>query len=167
MRRNSEEPGHHIVDVLFVLALFGVFAASALMLVTLGANIYKQTVASMGDNFTERTAYSYLTEKIRQNDTFDAIDMGELDGIPALVMTERIDEQEYCTYLYYYEGYLKELYIRKDTFAGTDILSAGQNIIALSSFKAEKSTDGFIKLILDTGSGRPFTLYAALRSDYS
>lgn len=167
MRRHPEEPGRHIVDVLFVLALFGVFAASALMLVTLGANIYKHTVASMNGSFTERTAYSYITEKIRQNDTFDAVTVGELDGVPALVLTERMDEQEYCTYLYYYDGHLKELYIRKDTFAGTDILSAGQNIIALSSFSVEESADGLIKLILDTGTGSPLTLYAALRSDYS
>lgn len=167
MRRNPKETGRHIVDVLFVLALFGVFAASALMLVTLGANIYKQTVASMDNNFTERTVYSYITEKIRQNDTFDAVTAGELDGVPALILTERTDNQEYCTYLYYYDGYLKELYVRKGTFAGNNILSAGQNIIALSSFNVKASADGFIKLILDTGSGSPITLYTALRSDYS
>lgn len=45
MKRKSNEPSRHIVDILFVLALFCVFAASALMLVTIGANVYKQTLS--------------------------------------------------------------------------------------------------------------------------
>ena len=40
--RNQEK--HFIVDILFVLALFGVFAVSALALVTIGADVYQHTV---------------------------------------------------------------------------------------------------------------------------
>ncbi len=167
MKRKSNEPSRHIVDILFVLALFCVFAASALMLVTIGANVYKQTVSDMSINFTQRTAYSYVTEKIRQNDTYDAVSVGELRGTPALILTQQINGESYSTYLYFYEGYLKELFIRKDSFAGTDILSAGQDIMALSSFTAEEAEKGLIKLTIDTGDGPPMILYTALRSDYS
>ena len=61
---------NHIVDVLFVLALFVVFTLSALVLVILGANVYRQTVSYMDENYEARTAYSYLTEKVRQNDVY-------------------------------------------------------------------------------------------------
>lgn len=167
MKATQEESSRHIVDVLFVLALFGVFAASALMLVTLGANVYRQTTANMADNFTERTAYSYLTEKLRQNDTCNAVSIGELEGVPALILTQQAGGEEFCTYLYLYEGYLKELSLRKDAFAGTGLLSAGQDILPLSGFTLESSQEGLLKLTLDTGSGAPLTLYAVLRADYS
>ena len=165
MKQKQGESGRHIVDILFVLALFGVFAASALMLVTLGANVYKQTVADMTDNFTERTAYSYVTEKIRQNDTADTVEIGELNGVPALVFTKQSGEETFCTYLYLYDGYLKELYTRKNSFAGNDILPAGQNILPLNAFTMEACRNGLIKLTLEPEIGNPVTIYAALRSD--
>ena len=54
-----------IVDMLFLLALFGVFLISALFIVLFGANIYKKTVNDMDANFSARTSVSYITEKIR------------------------------------------------------------------------------------------------------
>ena len=63
--RNQEK--HFIVDILFVLALFGVFAVSALALVTIGADVYQHTVEDMGVNYESRTAVSYILEKVRQN----------------------------------------------------------------------------------------------------
>lgn len=166
MKPRQGEPSRHIVDILFVLALFGVFAASALMLVTLGANVYRQTTANMTEHFTKRTAYAYLTEKLRQNDTRNAVSTEELEGIPALVLTQQTDGEEYCTYLYFYEGYLKELSIRKDSYTGADLLKAGQDILELSGFSMEETKDGLLKLTLDTGDGSPLILYASLRSDY-
>ena len=77
---NMKQERKHIVDVLFVLALFVVFTLSALVLVILGANVYRQTVRYMDENYNARTAYSYLTEKVRQNDLYDSISIGELEG---------------------------------------------------------------------------------------
>lgn len=165
MHFKSNESNRHIVDVLFVLALFGVFAASALMLVTIGANVYKRTVSNMNDNFAERTAYSYISEKIRQNDACDSVEIGELEGVPALLFIRTAGDDEYCTCLYLYDGCLKELFIRRDSFAGTNLLQAGQDIMPLSGLSIEEAGAGLIRLTLDTGSGRPLTLYASLRSD--
>ncbi|MCH5270253.1 MAG: DUF4860 domain-containing protein [Lachnospiraceae bacterium] len=167
MKTRTGDNNRHVVDVLFVLALFGVFAASALLLVTIGASVYKQTVSNMDQSFTDRTSYSYLVEKIHQNDIYDAIEIGELEGSPALVLTQRLGEEEYCTYLYLYEGYLMELFTRKNSFAGTDLRPAGQNIMPLDGFHLEAPAAGLIKITIDTGNGSPITLYTALRSDYS
>ena len=54
----------HVVDFLFTLALFCVFAASALMVVVIGANVYRQTVRGMDSNYDSRTSLTYLTEKV-------------------------------------------------------------------------------------------------------
>lgn len=162
--KSNESNNRHIVDVLFVLALFGVFAASALMLVTIGANVYKKTVSNMNDNFEERTAYSYISEKIRQNDIYDSVEIGDLEGVSALLFIRRVGDDEYCTCLYFYDGYLKELFMRRDSFTGTNLLQAGQDIMPLSSLSMEEAKPGLIRLTMDTGS-RPLTLYASLRSD--
>ena len=55
----------HIVDFLFVLGLFFVFAFSALMLILIGSGVYKKTVDRMNENFNLRTTTAYITEKIR------------------------------------------------------------------------------------------------------
>ncbi len=161
-KKNAETEGKHIVDVLFVLALFGIFAASAFMLVTLGANVYKQTVAHMNENYGERTAYAYITEKIRQNDKLGSITTEDLEGTPALVFTQQVEDVEYCTYLYYYDGYLKELALRKDVFAGSNLLSAGQNITPLSAFSIESVQNNLVKLHIYTEEGNSFFIYASL-----
>lgn len=158
----TEESNRHIVDILFVLALFGVFAASALMLVTMGASVYKQTVSHMDESYEERTAYAYITEKIRQNNADGAISVGELEDTPALIFTQELSGVEYCTYLYFHEGYLKELSLRKDTYAGSNLLSAGQNIIPLSSFTIEPEQENLIKLGVYTEDGNSFMIYTSL-----
>ena len=66
-RNHQKQEKHFIVDILFVLALFGVFAVSALALVTIGADVYQHTVEDMGVNYESRTAVSYIMEKVRQN----------------------------------------------------------------------------------------------------
>lgn len=78
-RNHQKQEKHYIVDILFVLALFGVFAVSALALVTIGADVYQHTVEDMGVNYESRTAVSYIMEKVRQNDTADSIFLTDLE----------------------------------------------------------------------------------------
>ena len=117
-RNHQKQEKHFIVDILFVLALFGVFAVSALALVTIGADVYQHTVEDMGVNYESRTAVSYIMEKVRQNDTADSIFLTDLENVPALCMLSEIDEETYCTYLYLYDGHLKELFMREGASLG-------------------------------------------------
>ena len=57
---NNKNDNRHMVDILFVIALFCVFALSALMLVIIGSNVYKKTVTNMDNNFDSRTSFSYI-----------------------------------------------------------------------------------------------------------
>ena len=110
MQENQQK---HIIDTLFVIALFCLFALSAIFLITIGANIYGKTVNNMEDNFNSRTALAYITEKVRQSDNADSISAGTFQECPALVITSRIEDTEYLTYLYEYNGYIKEIMVRK------------------------------------------------------
>lgn len=161
---------HFIVDVLFVLALFGVFAVSALVLVTIGADVYQHTVQDMTGNYETRTAVSYLTEKIRQNDI--ASPDGEntaylttLDGEPALMLTQDIDGDTYSTYLYLHRGYLKELFIKQDSSVGGNSLDAGVKIIELESFQPEQITPQLLSIAMTTKQGESHKIFVFTHCD--
>ena len=78
--------GGHMVDFLFTIALFCAFAATSLIVVIIGANVYQGTVRGMNENYALRTSLSYVSQKVRQNDGAGEIHIGTLDGVPALVL---------------------------------------------------------------------------------
>ena len=153
---------HFIVDILFVLALFGVFAVSALTLVTIGADVYQHTVTDMSVNYESRTAVSYITEKVRQNDTADNVFLTTLEDVPALCMVSQIEEDTYCTYLYLYDGHLKELFMRQDSSLGGQVLPAGTDIFKLDSLSMDYAADDLIRIMLTTPSGESHTFFIRL-----
>lgn len=158
MNQKKQEK-HFIVDILFVLALFGVFAVSALALVTIGADVYQHTVEDMSVNYESRAAVSYIMEKVRQNDTADSVSLTTLEDVPALCMLSRIEGDTYCTYLYLYDGHLKELFMREDASLGGQILPAGTDIMELQEFSLSYAADDLIRVSLRTASGEAHTFY--------
>lgn len=132
---NFQNKTRHMVDILFVLALFAVFALSALLLVMFDSKIYQNTVTGMNENYTLRNSYSYITEKIRQSDTENSVQTGLIQDASAIVITTETNQTLYETYLYYYDGYIKELFIKKGDPADP---TAGQNILKVNSFAIEQ-----------------------------
>lgn len=161
---NVKQERNHIVDVLFVLALFVVFTLSALVLVILGANVYRQTVSYMDENYTARTAYSYLTEKVRQNDLYDSISVGQLENTDALVLTREINGTAYATYLYLHDGSLRELFMRQGSDIGADPLSAGREILPLEDWQLEMAGDRLLHINLTLEDGSRKELFISFHS---
>ena len=161
---NLKQENRHIVDALFVLALFCVFAFSALMLVSVGGAIYQKTVDDMDFNYNSRTAFSYVTEKLRQNDVSSAISAGSLEGRPAVILTQDIDGTRYLTYLYEYEGYLQELLVRSGLQVSDTMLDAGHPVLKLSAFELTEVSPCLYHFILTDENGDTFTLYISTSS---
>ena len=151
----------HMVDVLFVITLFFVFALSALTLVILGANVYKRTVDHMDTSFNSRTSYAYVTQKLRQNDEAGTITVSTLDDTDAVVMTETVNDTIYNTYLYEYDGYLCELLARADMDMSPN---DGTKIIALDSFSIEKLNDSLYSFEICPAGGDEFQIMVNLHS---
>ena len=131
----------HIVDILFVISLFCTFVLSAIFLISIGANIYSNTMENMDGNFSSRTAVAYLTEKVHQSDENDAISVGEFEGHKSLILSSFVNDTEYLTYIYEHDGKLKELTKRSDISLSP---GAGQEIIEIKSFQISQDEDGFI-----------------------
>lgn len=161
---NKTEKKHHIVDILFILALFCVFAVSALMLSVLGSNVYQKTVESMSENHSSRTAIAYITEKVRQNDVFDSVSITTLQGVDALALSQTVEDIPYCTYLYLHDGCLKELFVRTDIQVSSDLLTAGTEILEAEDFSLEQVTPSLLRFSLTPKDCSSATIYIYLHS---
>ena len=152
---------NHIIDLLFTLALFCVFAATSLAVVIIGANVYKNTVSKMDNNFRVRTSAAYISEKIRQNDKVGAVYVSQIQKEPALVLEQEHEENIYQTWIYSYEGTLREVFTEK----GTDILpSDGQEIMQIQDLEIRKLLDNLIEFSVIGEDGKTTTQLICLRS---
>lgn len=155
-----------MIDILFILSLFCVFAVSSVVLILFGANIYQKLVLQMDSNYSTRTSISYITEKIRQSDYSDSINIYEKEDKKILMMTQTIDNIEYAISLYEYNGYLYELFARTDIELPID---AGQPVFKLTNLDFEKISDNLLKIsFIDTSVTEnnldKTTLYVSLHS---
>ncbi len=159
-----KKENRHMVDVLFVLSLFCVFAFSALMLVIIGADVYKKTVSHMDANYSSRTSYAYLSEKIRQNDHAGAIAAGRYFDSDALIISEEINGTVYYTYLYEYDGRLRELFTNTPDTLSPD---AGRAIMDCSDFSVTAISDTLYYFTLTDAAGGETSLYVSTRCPVS
>ena len=126
----------HAIDFLFPVTVFFVFTISALTVILLAARIYQSTTDDSQRNYTSGTALSYLTEKLRQNDREDGIFLDELDGTQAVVLRQETADASYLTYLYAWDGQLRELYVKEGTTLSP---SAGKSILPVKEFSVEET----------------------------
>jgi hypothetical protein len=152
----------HTVDILFVITLFLVFAVSVVMLTGTGATVYQNIVNSMTENYNSRTSFSYIVNKIHQNDKSGGVKLGQYEGLDSVILMEEIDNITYCTYLYYYDGHIKEMFTRYgqefDPALGTDILE-------IADFSAKAVTDTRYRFEITTPEQHKETLYVHVNSD--
>ncbi len=104
----------HTIDILFPLAVFFAFAASAVMAVLLAANIYGSAVEGSEGMYNGSTALSYIQEKLHRGDAAGAVDVQTLADTTVLVIEHSYGGQDYRTYLYAWEGSLRELFAREE-----------------------------------------------------
>ncbi len=152
----------HSIEDLFILVTFLVYAIALLMFASLGASVYRNVTSQMQQHQIQRTAESYLREKIRQHDRKDAIQIGEVEGQQALQITEQIEEKEYATYIYTDDGMLKELFISAEK---EPRLQDGTAILELNNLTLEEEGDGYLKIRLQMDGGKEHSFLIRKRSD--
>ena len=143
-------------DTIFILILLTLFAATSFLLVLIGAKQYRFVTDVMNQNFETRTTASYLSEKIRQSDSLNAITVTTLEGIPALAITSLENNTSYTTYIYCYDGVLRELLVTEHSVF---TLSGGQEIMKLHSFIPELVNPTLLSIQVTDTSSQTHTLY--------
>lgn len=136
----------HQADSLFTFLLLLIFALFTLVLAGTGGAVYKNGVTHLNENYTSRTAIAYVSEKVRQHDSRNDVFLTSVEDLPALGLRDVFDGKAFLTYIYFYDGCLRELFVRENT---APMASSGTKIVELSSFTIEN--DG-MNGQTDTGS---------------
>ncbi len=115
---------YHSIDTLFVIILFAVFILMALLIIGAGAAAYKNSAVQMGDRFNRQTCISYITAKIRSNNDMGRISIVDYNEVEALCISENFTEGNYNTYIYLYDGMIRELFCNAELILDLDAGSA-------------------------------------------
>jgi len=149
-----KRPSNPRMTALLPLLLFAVFAACICAVLLTGANGYRDLVRRDADSYTSRTAARYVSMKIRQAESPDAVTVAEFGGQPALMLREETGGQKFVTYIYCFDGWLRELFCFADSGMSPE---DGVKLLAMNSLTAEER-DGLLTLTLTGTSGSPRTL---------
>ena len=103
-----------LLEILPNFLLFFLFACCMFAVLLSGAKLYKNVSAVMEEQFSVNTCSSYITAKVRHYDIADAISIDKIGDSDAIILKEKIEGEEYLTYLYCYDNSLMELFCSAD-----------------------------------------------------
>ena len=149
------EPNARKTDTVIVMLLYFLFAVTAFILILIGIKQYNHTTKSINDNYQIRTTSSYITEKIRQHDGGFGISVTSINtssGAPvsAIAFSEMIENKLYTTYIYFYDGYLRELFINNDSVY---TIESGQPIVELQNFIVNTENNNSFSVLFTSTNG--------------
>lgn len=134
-----------IVDVVFIIALLGVFTITAFFTLIFGSQIYSGIVNERDEKHFSRTAYHYITEKMHSHDEAGCVDIIDCGEGKALRLKTANEASEYYTYLYYEDGAVREF----TAIANFDFnFTGGTKIFDAKNFFVEELGDGNYHFII-------------------
>ena len=131
------------VDTVFVLIIFCVFAISMLMVLMLGASIYKNMTEISRDGYDEHTTLSYFWTKVKNSDEKGKVYLGDFQGRPALCLAEVYGDTTYLTMIYRYGDKVYELFTEEDVSLDPE---DGTPVIDAEDLSFESLDDGLIRI---------------------
>lgn len=153
-------PIRYQLDGLVALLLFGMFAASVLVVLLTGADAYRRLTRRDEAAYDYRTCAQYVATRVRQADTAGNVAVTEFGSAAALVLSEPEDEG-YATWVYCYNGWLMELYASvSGGFAPED----GERIAEIGGLELSLE-NGLLTVTVEDIQGEQTVLKFSLRSD--
>ena len=150
---NNKQKQIHTIDTVFPLIFILLFGFCALALVLSGAHVYQDTTDGLKQNYTIRTAATYLQEKV---------EVLSQDEQTVIALYEEGDSG-YVTYIYLYKGKLRELFTKK----GRDVVwSSGQELVSAETFSVTKQKEDLLQIEL-SGDGQEELLYIRIYGEDS
>lgn len=147
----KQKQEHSSVITLFSVFLLLLFVSSALLLILFGSRVYQNGARHLNENYTNRTAIAYVTEKVRQHEETGSISLQELDSIPALRLQETLNGDSFYTFIYFYDHALRELFLQSDRSPSPEM---GSTIVELSDFSISENAEGFLTVTAVSQEGR-------------
>ncbi len=153
---------NRIIDI-FPMLLFLVFTLSALGIVTFSVQIYRNIVERAEGRFNTETASAYISEKFRNHDQDGSIKVSDYKGNQAISIEETVKDVPFITYIYVYDGYLRELYSetgRVDALSASD----GNEILPMEMMNISKISDRLLRVEFTDKEGKMAETYLSLKS---
>lgn len=157
-----EKQKYHMVDLLFTIALFCVFAVSSLSVILIGANVYRSVTSRASDTYSTRTVLSYIAQKFQSMDNGCPAELLNLDGLDTLALYQEYNGELFVTYIYEDGESLRELFTRAD--AAFDP-GAGSTIMKAAGFRIEEVKDGIFYLQVESPGGEQAGVFLRPKSD--
>ena len=110
----ANRKGYSFIEILFVMVLLSIFGITTYTLVAVGADCYQKMTDERNNNSNLRIALSYMSTRIRQGEVSGALQVKQAGDGDALVITQKIDGDNYYTWIYQNQGQLCELFISED-----------------------------------------------------
>lgn len=165
----------HSIDVVVVLLLLCTFSVAVMLVLMTGASAYGGVTEHMQENYDLRTGTAYIMEKVRHCGDDALVEVTEMpvdpEGdkggsgagtVPALAVTQTLEGARYSTYIYYCDGYIRELFTETGNFMEPD---TGAKIMAAGGLELDDSREGLVKVtcVLEDG-GRSSAFISTDRS---
>lgn len=125
-----------------------------------GAGVYSRVTQRDSETYSQLTAAQYLTTRIRQGDQGGRIRIGMAEGIPVLMLEDKIGGRAYVTYVYCHDGFLRELFTAADNTFSPD---AGEALLELESLTFQED-NAIVTAVLTFTDGTQQTMTYYLRS---
>jgi hypothetical protein len=138
-------------DSIGVFLLGAAFLFMSISLVLLGGALYRQIMMRANENDEIRTTFAYISNQMHRADEFGGVEVGEFAGAQALLLNHDFYGWEFTTFLYYYDGALRELFVEKGFELDPD---AGQVIIRLEDLGFSVDERGLITAWASFADGR-------------
>lgn len=159
---HSQENRKHIIDKVFPLALFFVFAVSSVCVILMASNSYQRITKKVDSNYESRTVLSYIVEKVHQGDEGGGVFLGTLDGLESLVIEQDYSGQRYLTYIYEDSGVLRELFLLDGTEASA---ADGREIMKVHHLKMEQIEAGRFRFSCGLEDGKTSFIVVSVLSE--
>ena len=152
-----KKQGHHM-DGLMALLLFGIFAACVLAVLLTGADTYRRLTERDQEAYHRRVSAQYIAARVRQADREEGVSIQSFGGGDALRLA---DGAGYATLIYFYDGWLMELYASEDSGLAPE---DGARVMESQGFVPTMEEDGLLVVRLTGPTGVEDTLRLCLRS---
>lgn len=140
---------------LLTLLIYGLFALFSLLLVVVGARVYKNIVSAGNANTQVRSSFSYVANKVRMSTrAAGTVRLEERDGIDVLVLESGIEGYE--TRIYYYDGALREAYQAEERPFSPEL---GEKLMEISEFHIEETETGHLVMHATDADGNQRSLH--------
>ena len=149
----------HSMQGVFVFVLLGLFAVMSTLMVLLGAQMYRNTVDITTYNNQSRLLGAYVRSMVRAEDAEQCVAVETYGDVKTLALHEQIDDSDYVTWLYCYDGHLYEQFTGADRDFNPD---AGTPICEAQAFTA-RVEDGQLIADMVNSLGEVENLRIALR----